>query len=652
MKSILKIILLKIFIVSPVYGQPFSRGVNLTGWFQPESINRLPFLKYTKEDFYNLKVLGVDVIRLPVNLHAMTDNTPSQTLDDLLFYFLDQAVDWAEELNIKLILDNHSFDPAVETGFRIDTVLIPVWQQMAGHYKNRSNLIYYEIMNEPHGISHSRWNQIQQSVIDAIREIDSVHTIIVGAADWNGFYGLEYMADFPDTNLLYTFHFYEPNLFTHQGAGWTIPSMEFVGGIPFPYSASEMPPLDSVYTGTWIEDSYDYYPVEGTPENVKSLIDIAVNFKNTRNVPLFCGEFGVYMENSQDDDRVFWYDLVRNYFEQNGIPWIMWDYKDGFGLFEKGSNELFDYDLNIPLVEALGFNPVVQKEFVRKPDSSEIGIYSDYVERNIREWSYVDDESLDLYSELNPRKGDFCLYWNGSEQYQYIGFDFIPDRDLSYLVRENFVLGFWFRSTAANKKFNVRFVDTKEENIPGDHPWRMVYMIDSSVVPFDGQWHKVEIPLKNFWEEGAWDNGWFYPEGKFDWTAIDEFHIVAEYGDLTGNGFWFDEIKIYNPNPVGIKSNVVENTFRLYQNYPNPFNPSTTIKYTISNLQKGNATGQQVKLAVFDMLGRKVATLVDKKQTAGTYRVTFDAGLLPSGVYIYKLQSGNSVQTRKMLLIK
>ncbi len=652
MKFKAKVIL---FVILPaiLFAQPFRKGVNFTGWFQPESIYRLPFKRFTKKDFENIKLLGIDVVRLPVNLHAMVDSTPDHNLNDLLFYFLDQVVDWAEELNIHLILDNHSFDPAIDTDFRIDTILIPVWRQMAEHYKNRSDLIYYEILNEPHGISQSRWNEIQKNVINEIRKIDTVHTIIVGDADWNGFRKLKYLADFADTNLIYTFHFYEPTLFTHQGADWTLPSMEAVADIPFPYSPSEMPPLDNSYFGTWIEDAYNNYFYEGTIRNIDSLLNIAVEFKNSRNVKLYCGEFGVYMPNSDNEDRIFWYNHVRNYLEQNNIPWTSWDYKDGFGLFENGSDELFDYDLNIPLLEALGFNTVPQKEFTRQPDSSAIPIYTEYVETNIREASYSTSKELNFYSTEDPAVGDFCMYWSGDKQYEYIGFDFIPNRDFSFLADNDFIFSFWFKCGTPGADFNVRFVDTKEESIPDDHPWRMVYKIDDSVVDFDGAWHKVEIPLKDFWEEGSWDNGWYEPEGKFDWKAIDEFNIVAEYKDLTGAGFWFDDIKIYNPNFVAVNESEIKNGFYLYQNYPNPFNPSTTITYRIPTSETFHATSQQlVQLKVYVVLGREVKTLVNEKQNPGIHSVIYNANNLSSGVYFYKLIVNGNVKTNKMLLIK
>ena len=127
---------------------PFTKGVNLTNWFQANSPTEIHFTKYTKKDFENIKSLGADVIRLPINLHSMTLGAPNYELDPLFLSFLDHAVDWAEELDIHLILDNHTFDPAKPTDPNIGNILVPVWKNMAEHFKDRSNLVYYEILNE------------------------------------------------------------------------------------------------------------------------------------------------------------------------------------------------------------------------------------------------------------------------------------------------------------------------------------------------------------------------------------------------------------------------------------------------------------------------------------------------------------------------
>ena len=90
---------------------------------------------------------------------------------------------------------------------------------------------------------------------------------------------------------------------------------------------------------------------------------------------------------------------------------------------------------------------------------------------------------------------------------------------------------------------------------------------------------------------------------------------------------------------------MVPEAFHLDQNYPNPFNPVTTIRYQIGELAK-------VRLEVFDLLGRRVATLVDTDQAIGTYEVPFDGARLASGMYLYRLEAGTEVRVKKMMLIK
>jgi M6 family metalloprotease-like protein len=90
----------------------------------------------------------------------------------------------------------------------------------------------------------------------------------------------------------------------------------------------------------------------------------------------------------------------------------------------------------------------------------------------------------------------------------------------------------------------------------------------------------------------------------------------------------------------------------LYQNYPNPFNPSTTISYTIAGIGGRGSFAGDVKLVVYDMLGREVTVLVNERKAPGTYSVTFDAGTLSSGMYFYRLLAGSFMETKKLLLLK
>ena len=175
--------------------------------------------------------------------------------------------------------------------------------------------------------------------MSAIRAVDTVHTIVVTAANWGSYNNLANLPVYRDANLIYTFHFYDPFMFTHQGASWTSPSMVPLAGVPFPYGAGPMPACPPELKGTWVESSLNSYATDGTVANVKKLIDIAVQFRDERQVPVYCGECGVYMLNSDPDQRVYWYNVVRSYLEEKKLAWTTWDYEGGFGLFQKGSND-------------------------------------------------------------------------------------------------------------------------------------------------------------------------------------------------------------------------------------------------------------------------------------------------------------------------
>ena len=94
-------------------------------------------------------------------------------------------------------------------------------------------------------------------------------------------------------------------------------------------------------------------------------------------------------------------------------------------------------------------------------------------------------------------------------------------------------------------------------------------------------------------------------------------------------------------------NDIVPEEFQLFQNYPNPFNPSTKIKYTIPE-----GVQQPVSLRIYDILGNEIATLVNEEKPAGVYEIDFDASKYSSGVYFYKLQAGNFINVKKMMLLK
>ena len=617
---------------------PFSRGVNITGWFQASGPRQIQFSQYSKKDFENIKSLGCDAIRLPVNLFHMTSGNPDYTIDPLFLSMLDQALDWAEELRLYLIIDNHTSDDLASQNPNLETALVKVWTQLANRYKDRSDYILYEIMNEPNGsaMTTQKWGQIQQSAINAIRLSDTRHTIIVGGAGFNSYNELAALPVYTDNKLIYTFHFYDPFVFTHQGASWPSPSMVSLANVPFPYNASTMPAVPSDLVGTWVGSALNNYKNEGTVAKIKSLIDIAVAFRTARNIKLYCGEFGVYIPNSKNTDRCFWYSEVRKYLEEKNIAWTIWDYKGGFGLFEKGSNEDFRYDVNISLIQALGLTEPPQQTYVQHPDSVGFSIYTDYIGENISDASYASGGTVDFYSANSPNYGRYCLMWSGSNQYGTVGFNFTPDKDLSQLRAQNYALSMMIKGDSPGAKFQLRFTDTKTA-VAGDHPWRMNFTVDETIAAWDNKWHKVFIPLTRFAEGGSWDNGtWYNPTNSFDWKSVDQFSLVAEQAALSGKTFWLDNIQISNMDTARVNTGIVDiNSDKTAVTvYPNPAVDYTSIQ-TIEEVRQ---------IVLFNISGIPVKKITGSK--------TVPLGDIPPGIYMAFIQYGNQQFCSKKIIRK
>jgi hypothetical protein len=153
------------------------------------------------------------------------------------------------------------------------------------------------------------------------------------------------------------------------------------------------------------------------------------------------------------------------------------------------------------------------------------------------------------------------------------------------------------------------------------------------------------------WNFGSGIHTWTYTKYfGFSYTGGGQFYYSSTH--LIGciiNGVLFGDTSI----PTGIRtiSEIEPETFSLFQNYPNPFNPTSKIKFSIP-LNKGGERGLFMRLTIYDLLGREVATLVNEQLKPGTYEVEWDGTNYPSGVYFYKLSTDSYNESKKMVLIK
>jgi hypothetical protein len=128
-------------------------------------------------------------------------------------------------------------------------------------------------------------------------------------------------------------------------------------------------------------------------------------------------------------------------------------------------------------------------------------------------------------------------------------------------------------------------------------------------------------------------------------TMIPEEHILL-MGTLTAG------VIGYRIPLTSVEDPAAPQQISLKQNYPNPFNPTTTIRYTVGGIRGQGLGISQVRLVVYDLLGREVAVLVNERKPPGSYEVRFDASALVSGVYMYCLKAGRYVESRTMLLLR
>jgi len=131
-------------------------------------------------------------------------------------------------------------------------------------------------------------------------------------------------------------------------------------------------------------------------------------------------------------------------------------------------------------------------------------------------------------------------------------------------------------------------------------------------------------------------------------SALPASYSIPFYFDIYSNGnyFWTDSISIDIITGINKDDVIIPNEFNLKQNYPNPFNPKTTINYRLPSIS-------QVDLSIYDITGKRVETLVNKKQPNGIYKVEWDASGFSSGMYFYKLETNKGfIQSKKMILLK
>ena len=343
------------------HAQHLRHGINLSEWFAQVYDQR----GYTKEHFETwntaqdialIKAMGFDHVRLSVNpqpmfRHGQADRIPADYLG-----YLDSAVQMILDHGLAIILDVHpesDFKQKLATDDSFVEQFEDYWRQLARHYSTTNpDLVSFEILNEPEFHDRYRWQGVQAKLAVAIREGAPLHTIIVAGAFWSSENELLFFDPLRDSNIIYNFHFYEPHIFTHQGATWSTNYVHYLKELPYPSTPDNVQPvavllpdavnrLQAIHYGL---DQWNALRIEGEIGQVAA-------WAKRWNVSVTCNEFGVYRKAANPQDRAAWISDVRTTLEKHGIGWTMWDYSGGFGVVTKQNGQPVPDDVT---VKALG----------------------------------------------------------------------------------------------------------------------------------------------------------------------------------------------------------------------------------------------------------------------------------------------------------
>ncbi|HUA14510.1 MAG TPA: cellulase family glycosylhydrolase [Verrucomicrobiae bacterium] len=350
------VILLSIALFSPISAPaqsstvPASRlahlrhGINLSEWFaqvyDPRGYTKEHFDTWTTSaDIALIKSAGFDHVRLSVNPQPIMDAERRPGGGAEYLGYLDHAMHMILDAGLAVELDMHP-DSDFKARLKDDDAVerfADFWRTLAQHYSSWDpDRVFFEILNEPEMRDPYRWYGVEAKLAAAIRQGAPSHTIVAPGARWDDDDDMIFLEPLRDPNVIYVFHFYEPHIFTHQGATWGAYFWRWVKGLHYPSSPENAAQVagavpEAVHRLDVIRYGQDHW--DGS--RIEAEINQASEWATQNDVPLICNEFGVFRNYSDPQDRARWITDVRTSLERHNIGWAMWDYSGSFGVVTK-----------------------------------------------------------------------------------------------------------------------------------------------------------------------------------------------------------------------------------------------------------------------------------------------------------------------------
>jgi endoglucanase len=325
-----------------IRAQNLRHGINLSHWYAQVSDAK----GYTKEHFDSydtaqdmalIKEMGFDHVRFTLNATPMFRRGQADRIPPDYLAMVDSAVKMILDHGLAIIIDIHP-DSDFKAKLAAEDAAVEqfedFWRALARHYSTLdASKVFFEILNEPEFRDRYRWAGVQERLVRAIREGAPEHTIIVAGGNWSSINDLLFMEPLRDANLIYNFHFYDPIIFTHQGATWSSNFQHYLSSVPYPSTPENVQAAVSEAPDPVNQQAIMRYGLDRwNAQRVDAEIALAADWGKRWHVPLTCNEFGVYRETAAPEDRAAWIRDVRMALEKYGIGWTMWDYAGGFAV--------------------------------------------------------------------------------------------------------------------------------------------------------------------------------------------------------------------------------------------------------------------------------------------------------------------------------
>ena len=283
------------------------------------------------EKLNKIKELGFKTVRLPVAfdlfLQPNSSNLQIQLVDKL-----GDAFNTCQKLGLTLIITYHYGKVYYGSDNRYSERdrIMWMWKQLQNKFRGMGyQSLFFELYNEPTE-ERLAWKEDINYIINGLRWEDKDRYYLIGGTNYNNADELLDLGKLNDDKIIYTIHFYEPYIFTHQGAEW-VKDRTYMTKIPYPYDKKRMPTLDKSSQGSSVEQDYSKYPAEGTKEYIIVRLRRIVEECKKRNMPLVCTEAGVITDAEEKYRRNYLEDIT-NIMDELNIPLVLWDYDQKFSV--------------------------------------------------------------------------------------------------------------------------------------------------------------------------------------------------------------------------------------------------------------------------------------------------------------------------------